>query len=216
MFNWFKKKSPKVFCIGRNKTGTTTIKKTLEDFGYKLGDQREAELLNKFYYDKNFAPIIKYCKKADAFQDVPFSWPETYLQVYKAFPNAKFILTVRESSEVWYNSLVNFHSKIHAENKRPTVEDLKNAPYVYKGWAWENRQNVYGFTEADDPYDKEKWIKSYEKYNAEVIEFFKDKPNQLIVIDLSKENSYFELCAFLGKEPLYDNFPWENKTSDIK
>lgn len=31
--------SSKVFCIGRNKTGTTSLGKVLEDLGYRLGDQ---------------------------------------------------------------------------------------------------------------------------------------------------------------------------------
>lgn len=34
----------KVFCIGYGKTGTTTIGKVLEDFGYDLGDQPTARV----------------------------------------------------------------------------------------------------------------------------------------------------------------------------
>jgi hypothetical protein len=87
----------KVFCIGRNKTGTTSLKRAFEDLGYPVGDQRKAEILTgKHYFDGNFQPIIDYCKTAQVFQDVPFSYPETYKYLDKAYPGGKFILTLRD------------------------------------------------------------------------------------------------------------------------
>lgn len=85
----------KVFCIGRNKTGTTSLKKALSEFGYLIGDQRAAERLIDAYAIRDFGPIMSYCETAEAFQDVPFSWPYTYVVLDQAFPNSKFILTVR-------------------------------------------------------------------------------------------------------------------------
>jgi hypothetical protein len=38
----------KYFCIGRNKTGTTSLKRAFEDLGYPVGDQRKAEILTEF------------------------------------------------------------------------------------------------------------------------------------------------------------------------
>ena len=38
----------KIFCIGRNKTGTTSLKRAFEDLGYPVGDQRKAEILTEF------------------------------------------------------------------------------------------------------------------------------------------------------------------------
>jgi|GEM_PF-226584 len=206
----------KIFCVGRNKTGTTSIKRALLDLGITVGNQREAELLNKEYHKKEFSKIIKYCKKNEAFQDAPFSWPDTYKHMYEAFPDSKFILTVRESPEVWYNSLVRFQTSLHGKGVLPTVDVLKEFDYVYKGWYWSNRVHVFGFTEEDDPYDKERWINHYLNYNQTIRDFFKDKPEQFLEIDVSKKGSYQKLCAFLGKEPLYDDFPWENKTKTTK
>lgn len=202
----------KVFCIGKNKTGTTTIKSVFCDFGYVVGGQREAELLNKNYYKNDFKAIGRYCEKYEAFQDVPFSWPETYKYLDTYFPESKFILTVRDSAEVWYNSIVNFQTKKHGKGNLPTVNVLKNFEYVYKGWAWENRKHVFGFTENDNPYDKDKLISQYNTYNNEVREYFKNKPNQFIEINVSKKADYFKLCKFLNKKPIGKNFPWENKT----
>lgn len=76
----------KYFCIGRNKTGTTSLKRAFEDLGYPVGNQRKAEILtSQYYFDGNFEPIINYCKTAQIFQDVPFSYPEIYKHLDKAY-----------------------------------------------------------------------------------------------------------------------------------
>ena len=69
----FQKQKEKIFCIGFNKTGTTTLLHTLKELGYKMGNQARGELLFFDWYNRNFNPIVKYCKTADAFQDIPFS-----------------------------------------------------------------------------------------------------------------------------------------------
>ncbi|NNK80793.1 MAG: hypothetical protein HKO93_04780, partial [Flavobacteriales bacterium] len=66
-------KSSKIFCIGANKTGTTSVEKALIDLGYRMGDQKKALHLIEDYKRREFKPIIRFCKTADAFQDAPFS-----------------------------------------------------------------------------------------------------------------------------------------------
>ena len=43
---WEKKygNSPKIFGIGNNKTGTTSLEKAMRDFGYKVGEQRHSRI----------------------------------------------------------------------------------------------------------------------------------------------------------------------------
>ena len=118
----------KVFCIGFNKTGTTTLNNVLAGLGYKMGDQAKAELLMKEWSQRKFNNIIKFVKSADAFQDIPFSLPFSYIALDQAFPNSRFILTLRESEEDWYRSIVRFHSKKWAKGKEmPSRQDLENA-----------------------------------------------------------------------------------------
>lgn len=212
----FKKKTKnKIFCIGLNKTGTTTIEKVLKDFNYKLGNQIKGELLFKDWFKRDFKAIIKLCETGDAFQDVPFSLPFTYVPLAQNFPNAKFILTIRDSSEQWYNSLVKFHSKLWADGvKTPTAEDLKNANYLYKGAAYETNRMFFN-TPDNDLYNKEMMLEYYNNHNYQVVEFFRSNPEKLLVINVSKKEDYARLCQFLNKKPLSDNFPWENKTNRV-
>lgn len=212
----YKNNKPKIFCIGAGKTGTTTIEKALSDFGYKMGNQAKAELLLDEYANRNFKAIIKYCKTADAFQDAPFCFQHTYQALDQSFPKAKFILTIRDSDSQWFNSLLNFHRIKYSDGfRKPTWKDLKNANYRFKGYASEVRKKVFGIFEDEDPYSEEILKHYYNTHNSSIIDYFKNKTN-LLIINVAEENSYKKLCDFLEKEPLYETFPWENKTSDLK
>lgn len=205
----------KIFCIGHNKTGTTSIKRALADHGYLLGDQRKAELLIDAYKERDFISIINYCKTALAFQDVPFSLYYTYVALDQAFPGSKFILTQRDSAEQWYNSLVRFQTKkFGVEGNLPTKQDLIKANYRFKGFVYKTKNLYYGVSD-NDLYNKEKLINYYNTHNSLVKEYFRFRPHDLLVLNVSNKGSYQQLCEFLGKQPLYDNFPWENKTENI-
>ena len=78
------KMKEKVFCIGHNKTGTTSIGKMLSDFGYNVAPQRPFE---DFYIKdlalKNKPSLFDLIEKYDAFQDIPFSKSDYYLKIYE-------------------------------------------------------------------------------------------------------------------------------------
>lgn len=203
----------KYFCIGSNKTGTTSLEKAFKELGFKVGNQRVAELMTKDIFAKDYEPLIEYCKSAQVFQDAPFSYNEVYKVLDAEFPNSKFILTVRESGEQWHNSMVKFHSKIFGKGVVPTWEVLKKTRYVYKGWSYENRKHIYGLTEQDDPYDKTKLINYYNNRNQSIIDYFKERPDDLLVLNLSDKDAYQKFCAFIGVRSNKTDFPWENKTT---
>ncbi len=87
----------KIFCIGRNKTGTTSLHAALIEMGIVVGRQRHAELMIGDWSKRDFRRLISFCRTAQAFQDIPFSLPYTFQALDMAFPRSKFILTVRES-----------------------------------------------------------------------------------------------------------------------
>jgi len=205
-------KQPKIFCIGRNKTGTTTLHKTFLQHGFRVGSQSKAESLIDAYALRDFKKIIRYCRSAQAFQDLPFSLPYTYMILDNAFPGSKFILTERDNDEQWYNSLVKFHSKKFTNSgELPTKEDLQNASYREPGFAWKVNRILYD-SEEDDLYNKAQLQASYNNHNAQVKDYFRHKDN-LLVINVSKAEDYNRFCNFLSLTPQMKTFPWENKTS---
>lgn len=204
---------PKIFCIGRNKTGTTSLHKAFLDLGYRVGNQREAELIfDQYVRHKEFEPLVKYCRKAQVFQDVPFSHLDTLPHIDKAFPNSKFILSVRSNADAWYDSLVRFHIKLFGVNGNlPDADTLKKRKYVRAGYIYENIKRHYQ-TPDDDLYQKETLIAHYERHNCGVIDYFKDRPNDLLIINLSDKEAYAQMTQFLSIQSPFNDFPWENKT----
>ena len=139
--NVLKTKTPKIFCIGCNKTGTTSLKVALKELGYRIGDQTKAELLIDNYINRDFKSIAAYCKTADAFQDVPFSFKHTYLAMDVLIPGSKFILTVRDDERQWYESVIRFQTKMYGKNGQvPTYKELRNANYRENGYVWKVRR----------------------------------------------------------------------------
>jgi len=188
----------KIFCVGRNKTGTTTIAEALRQFVYTIGRQSKAEALMEVWSQRNYRRIIRYCRFADAYQDVPFSLPYTYQAVDNAFPGSKFILTVRDSASEWYSSLTRFHTKLIGKKRLPTPEDLKEYPYVARGWLWRQQTLVYGVNE-DTLYDAQIYQRHYEQHNSQVIDYFRHRRNDLLILNLNDPHAMKALCEFLNK-----------------
>jgi Sulfotransferase domain len=201
----------KVFCIGLSRTGTTSLEQALQDLGYRLGDQHQGELLLPQYAVRNFRPIVEFCLTADAFQDAPFSFPFTYLALDQSFPNAKFILSVRDSSEQWYRSLVRYHSNLFGRGHIPTKDDLVRATYSYPGFVWESVKVLLNASEEEEIYDKPRLVSYYDRHNSNVRDYFRAKSN-LLEINVSTKGAYGKLCDFLDKKPIAEDFPWLNSS----
>jgi hypothetical protein len=213
-FSLLSKYREKVFVIGINKTGTTTLKETLSSFGYQMGNQKRAEILGiEWGKYRDASNIIKYCFTADAFQDIPFSTPELYKLLDKEFPNAKFILSVRDSGEQWYDSLVKFHSKKFSSerNRIPTESDLSDSLYGYRGMVLDVKRYFYSFPEVD-LYDKVKYIKFYYSHIKEVKKYFLERDKKLLTINVANEDDFYRLVSFLNVNTDLTKFPWKNKT----
>ena len=70
------------------------------------------------------------------------------------------------------------------------------------------REIVYGCT----VFDKRKFSRAYVKHVRAVRKYFKNKPDKLLVVDITKGNGWEKICPFLGKEIPNDDFPHSNKT----
>ena len=195
--NWFRARREKVFVIGSNKTGTTSLGVALKQLGFRLGNQLAAEKLLDDWAQRDFRRLIRYCRSADAFQDIPFSLDYTFQAMDAAFPGSKFILSVRDDATQWYRSLTRFHAKRRGLDRPPTAEELKADPYVWPGFMWHASQLMYGIDESS-VWDEEKYKAFYVKHIDAVQDYFKHRPNDLLVINLAESESMKKLCVFLN------------------
>jgi lysyl-tRNA synthetase class I len=123
----------------------------------------------------------------DAFQDNP--WPIIYKELDEKYPNSKFILTVRDS-ESWLVSQV----KHFGRKKTPMRK------WIYGVGCPKGNETIY--------------IERFKNHNKEVLEYFKNRPEDLLTMDLAKEGGWEKLCIFLVKNIQTTTFPHENKASD--
>ena len=218
---------PKVFCVGYNKTGTTTLEKVLIDLGYKMPKQTVQEtLVVEALFQGNYAPLFSLCKKYDAFQDMPFSQGVTYAIVDTLFPGSKFILTVRDS-DAWFESLSRFHLKgILKKAGVEVLDDFDESTfkdkdiYLHKNYM-QNLMKRHAITFNNQKvchnwslvYNKEHRIKLYEQRNLEIVNYFQERDEQLLIIDISKEKDNSRIVDFLNlPQKLIDRLPHLNRS----
>lgn len=203
----------KVFCIGANKTGTTSVENVFRRLGLTVGNQGQAEMLIHDWAKQDYRRIIRYCHSAEAFQDVPFSLHGTFQVMDETFPGSKFILTVRNNADEWFGSLVRFHSKIVGKGRIPTADDLRQFSYRYPGFVLDVLRLSYG---ADDSklYDRRMYVEYYEKHNDKIIAYFKDRPDDLLVLNVEESDAMERLLRFLGYPYTGQKMPHLNTSKD--
>lgn len=114
---------PKVFCLGFQKTGTSSVGLALERLGRSvagyhpfrhLADQVDLDL------ERVWRIALPVAEAHDAAQDTP--WPILYRRLDEAFPGAKFIHVVRDPG-AWIDSV-----RTDFGNHRNQLDTRKNLP----------------------------------------------------------------------------------------
>ena len=178
----------KIFCIGLSKTGTTSLAAALGILGYKVRDNIGVTR----YVPGDLSCIDpKELDTHNAFTDTPI--PSFYKQLDAKYPDAKFILTIREK-DAWLKSCKKQFTQRHAEARNEAVNDLF--------------LDMYGCTY----FDEENFTVGYNKFVAGVQEYFQDRPNDLLILDLGDGDEWNKLCQFLGKPVPDIPFPVANVT----
>ncbi|MFC1549921.1 sulfotransferase family protein [Candidatus Neomarinimicrobiota bacterium] len=176
----------KVFGIGFHKTGTSSLSVALTYLGYKVMGYFGVDDPDIKY--NVYKQAESYVNRYDAFQDNP--WPIIYKEMDQKFPGNKFILTERPT-EQWIIS---------------TVDHFSTSSSPLHKWIY-----GIGFPKGNEAL----WIKRYEDHNQEVREYFKDRPDDLLIMDFSRGEGWEKLCPFLNKKILKSKFPHFNKKVDI-
>ncbi|MDN3643383.1 sulfotransferase [Lutimonas halocynthiae] len=114
--------SSKVFCIGYNKTGTTSLGKSLELLGYRNSSFNRT-IWRNYYAKGNTSEILKYASKFDSFDDLPWLKEDMIPVLDQTFPGSKFIYLERDE-ESWKKSMYNWRYKTFEEY--PDLEESFN------------------------------------------------------------------------------------------
>jgi len=177
----------KIIGGGFQKTGTSTLREALKILGYTVKDATPRALIPALR--GNYRKILRILKKYDALEDTP--WYFIYKELDKQIPGSKFILTIRDEKS-WLNSV---------------SKHIGHLPAAHHEW-------IYGRGKGIPSRHPENALRVYNSHNEEVKEYFRDRPDDLLILDFTRGDRWEKLCAFLGKDIPDIPFPHYNKSSE--
>ena len=176
----------KVLGIGLGRTGTTSLARALQTLGYRTKHCPE------FYLGVDGELVISPddVKEFQALTDEPTIL--VFKDVDREYPGSKFILTIREM-ESWLASIENNGNALSEFRQQyPAVPVLLNVLY------------------GSSTFDRYAYSEAYHRHVVAVAEYFADRPEDLLVMDICSGDGWEKLCPFLGR-PIPDGlFPREN------
>lgn len=212
MFKFRKKKQEwkgnhRIFCVSMQRTGTTSVGKFFEHFGYPVARWKLSweNRWSQYWYKGDFDSIFNSVEfnQYQVFEDSPWWYPEFYKILFHRFPDAKFILFTRDSKS-WFDSMVSHsggmnpgNTKIHCKVYGREKEFYeKFIPEPGKGPSIEEIDNLLPLVDQEGHYRQ-----YYETRNREVIDFFQNYgPERLFVCDLADKDKWHRLGRFFGMD----------------
>jgi hypothetical protein len=177
----------KIFCIGLNKTGTTTLGHCLGSLGFKHRSFNLAllEQVAISKYDQLHKEIVGY----ESFSDWPYPFVYEYLD--RSYPGSRFILTRRATPEVWLDSLFS-----HSLRADPIIGSRA-------------RSLAYGY-----PYPQlnpKAHISFYTKHLQTVRDYFFGRQDDFLEVCWEEGSSFIDLCTFLDRGHPNQDLPHSNR-----
>jgi sulfotransferase family protein len=172
----------RIFGIGMHKTATTSLHAALKILGIDSAHWKSAHWAKAIWKEMNASGRSPTLERHYALSDLPI--PVLYRQVDRAYPGSKFILTIRDEKR-WIESV----RKHWSEQSNPFRASWDSDPFSHRV-----HKIVYGQSE----FDADIFLARYRRHNAEVKEYFKDRPGDLLVMDMDSKMDLWEgLCTFL-------------------
>ncbi|MGA2412071.1 MAG: sulfotransferase family protein [Candidatus Binataceae bacterium] len=170
----------RIFGVGLHKTSLTSLAKALENLGYDSVRWPAGTWVQAVWDEMRKYGKSQTLEGVYAVSDLPISL--LYKELDRAYPRSKFILTVRDEVD-WLRS-----ARDHFSDRNP----------LHKWWdeiSHELHEVLYGRKD----FDTSAMLSRYRRHNAEVREYFKNRPNDLLVMDMDAGAGWAELCKFLGQ-----------------
>jgi len=189
----------KVFGIGLSRTGTKSLTLALNILGTSV-----------IHYPDNAATChdlmtgnydFSVLQDFQGITDITVA--PYYAQLDKLFPGSKFILTTRDRTD-WLNSM-----EAHWQNK-PILEDGK-----IDATKMQIRRFLRAAVYGTYTFDRERLSYVHDLHHRNVLEYFRDRPQDLLVINICRGEGWDKLAPFL-KQPLPTRmFPIMDKKSKL-
>jgi hypothetical protein len=172
----------RIFGIGMHKTGTTSLHAALKVLGVDSAHWENAHWAKAIWTEMTTAGRSLTLERHYALCDLPITI--LYEQLDRAYPGSKFILTTRDEAR-WLASVERHFSRTNPFraqwDRDPVTHRLHRALYGRK------------------TFDATVFLERFRRHNAEVRSYFKDRPDDLLILDV--DDGWAPLCRFLGQTP---------------
>ncbi len=193
---WITPFPTRIFGIGMHKTGTTSLDAAFKVLGFN-SEHWNTALWARKVWDEMLSGRSATVESHYAFSDLPFTL--LYKELDQAYPGSKFILTIRPE-DAWLRSVRDHWDP----NLNPWRKDWDIAPFTHV-----IHQKLYG----RKTFDADVFLERYRRHNAEVMEYFKDRPGDLLVIHVRHgEMEWGPLCEFLDRPVPECQYPHKLET----
>jgi len=170
---------PKVFGVGLPRTGTASIALAMMELGFKT--------CHTCFHDALF-------DAGQAFFNTPVY--ADYRRLDRRYPGSKFILTWRDP-EQWYasfsRSLGGFLDHLRIGDASAVRDLVDRRCYT----------QVFGTLELS----AERFLARFVAHRHQVEEYLRDRPGDLLVLDVAASDAWDAVCQFLDMPALHDPFP---------
>jgi hypothetical protein len=185
----------KIFGIGLSKTGTTSLAMGLKKLGYRTVHWASDSLTFRELVAGKYRLSI--LENHEAILDTPI--PALYPQFDAVYPGSKFILTVRQVDS-WIDSMRR-HREL--QESREQARDDRVVSMTFRHFS---RLVTYGVID----FNEERYRYVYNSHLREVERYFRERPEDLLVLDVCAGQGWEKLCSFLGKPLPTGAFPASN------
>ncbi len=134
---------------------------------------------------------IQLANEYDALTDITVA--RDYKKLDKLFPGSKFVLTIRDMDS-WLKSVKSHFLRNPAETREKWVLDVRKAIY------------------DTEKYDQNLMKNAYLRHLEDVKNYFKDRKNDLLIMNICEGEGWEILCPFLSLEIPSEEFPRVNTT----
>jgi hypothetical protein len=175
----------KVFCIGMFKTGTTSIGRAFDILGYKT--------MHGPWWPKNKMIV-------DDWYERPEEWKNYYgviknkIDGYNAFQDYPWMFLYKEI-DGWYPNVKFILS----------VREYESVAESEIRWWKKNRVPINKIP------SKDKFMQRYNDHKNNVLKYFKDK-NNILIMNITEGDGWDKICNFLERDIPNTPFPHLNKT----
>lgn len=178
----------KVFGIGLSRTGNFSLNAAFRILGYESIHFP----IHLFTIDNQHLLID--VNRASPYDSMTAVWP-FYKQLDQAFPGSKFVLTIRKT-EPWLESC-------RSHFKYPPVTGDAQRDQIL--------QRLRAQTYTTSTFASDSFLKAFHRHFSEVTEYFSDRSEDLLILELSGGHEWTSLCNFLALPVPNRAFPWKNR-----